>query len=196
MLPENIIFLAVSITLLGHFFYIKSIIRGHTRPNLVSWSIWMIAPFLGAFFQVKAGAGLSALPIFIAGFGSLVTIIAAVFVRNAFWKITTFDIYCGLLSLIALTCYILTQNLGFSILFAIMSDALAFMPTYKKAWKFPETENHSTYSFPILPHLIGLMIIKNWSFTIYSFNLYFLIANIVMVFIIFRKKIFRSKILS
>lgn len=190
---ENIIFFAIALNLFGHLFYIKSIIRGNTKPNLVSWLIWVMAPFIGVFFQVKAGAGLSVLPIFIAGFGSLITIITAVVVKNAFWKITAFDVYCGLLSLAALVFYVFTHNLSISILFAISSDALAFIPTYKKAWNFPETEYHSTYSFPIFSNLIGLLIIKEWSFTIYSFGLYFLISNTIMVLILYRKKIFKTK---
>jgi len=192
MLPENIIYFAVFLNLIGHAFYIKSIIKGHTKPNLVSWSIWVLAPFIGVFFQLKAGVGLSVFPIFIAGFGSLLTIITAVLVRNAFWKITAFDVYCGLLSVLALIFYIFTHNLGISILFAILSDALAFAPTYLKGWRFPETEYHSTYSLPIFANLIGLLIIKEWSFTIYSFGIYFVIANLVMVLILYRKKIFKS----
>lgn len=193
MFSENIIYFFVFLNLLGHIFYIKKIIKGQTKPNLVSWVIWMVAPFLGVFFQIKAGAGLSMLPIFIAGFGSLMTIVAAILVKNGFWKINTFDIIYGLFSVTALVLYVLIHNLGISIFFAILSDALAFIPTYVKTWKFPETEYHSTYSIPILTNLIGLLIIKEWSFTIYSFGIYFVIANTIMILILYRKKIFRFK---
>jgi len=191
MLPENIIYIVIFLELIGHIFYIKSIVQGHTKPNLVSWFIWMLAPFIGVFLQLKAGAGLSVLPIFMAGFGSLIIIIAAVLTKNAFWKINIFDIYCGLLSTLALIFYVFTHNLSISIIFAILSDALAFIPTYKKAYKFPETEYHSTYSLPILANIIGLLIIKKQSFTIYSFGVYFIISNLIMIIILYRKKIFK-----
>src|SRR3989344_7735620 len=128
MLPEKIIFLGVFINLIGQLFYIKSIIKGHTKPNLVSWFILMLAPFFGVFFQLKAGAGLSVLPVFMAGFGPLIIIIAAILNKNAYWKLTAFDIYCGILALLALIFYIFTHNLGISILFAVLSDALASIP--------------------------------------------------------------------
>jgi hypothetical protein len=85
MLPEYIIFFAIFLNLIGQVFYIKSILKGEARPNLVTWFIWMLAPFIGVFFQLKAGAGLSILPIFMAGFGPLIIIIAALLKRNNFF---------------------------------------------------------------------------------------------------------------
>ena len=189
MLPEKIIFFAVTLNLIGHIFYIRSIIKGQARPNLVSWVIWAIASFLGVFFELKAGAGLSVLPIFIAAFGSSIISLAAILSKNALWKIKVFDIYCGALSVLALVLYIYTHNLGISILFAILSDLLAFVPTYVKAWKFPETEMWAPYLLPIFSNTVGLLIIKNWFFTIYSFGLYFVVANSIMIIILYRKKI-------
>lgn len=193
MFLDKIIFVVIFLELFGYIFYIKNIIIGQTKPNLVSWFIWMLAPFIGVFFQLKAGAGLSVLPVFITGFGSLLIMVAAILTKNALWKITTFDLYCGLLSVLALVFYIFTHNLGISILFAILSDALAFVPTYKKAWKFPESESSSAYSFSILSNIVGLLIIEKYSFTIYSFGVYLIIANALMMIILYRNKIFKLK---
>jgi hypothetical protein len=189
MLLENIIYCAVLLNLIGHFLYIRSVIQGHAKPNLVTWFFWTLAPFIGVYFQFKAGAGLSMLPIFIAGFGSLMIMIAAVLTKNGFWKIGVFDIYCGLFSAIALIFYILTHNLGVSIIFAILSDLLAGVPTIIKSWKFPETENWAPYLFPIISNIAGLLIIKNWSFPIYSFGVYFIIIDTTIAFCILRKKL-------
>jgi hypothetical protein len=189
MLPEQIIYFAILVNLIGHALYIRSVLVGHAKPNLVTWFFWTIAPFIGVFFQYKAGAGLSMLPIFIAGFGSMIIMITAILTKNGFWKITTFDIYCGLFSALALIFYIWTHNLGISILFAILSDALASVPTIIKAWKFPETENWGPYLLPIFSNIAGLLIIQNWSFSIYSFGIYFLILDFTMIFCIYRQKI-------
>ncbi len=191
MLPENIIYIGVLVTLVGYFFYFKNIFYGQTRPNLVSWFLWMLGPFLGVFFQLKAGAGLSVLPVFLAGFGPLVVIIVSLIKSNSIWKISTFDIFCGFLSLLALVIYFTTRNLGISIVFAIASDFLAFIPTYIKGWRFPETETVTVYFTTIFSNILGLLIIKDWSFVIYSFGVYFIVANIVFILILYRKKIFK-----
>ena len=187
MLPENIIYLSVLISLIGPFFYVRSMLEGHTQPNLVSWSMWMLAPFIGVFFQIKAGAGLSIIPIFMAGLGPCIVIAVAIFTKKSFWKINAFDVYCGALSVIALIFYILTHNLGISVLFVILSDALAFVPTYVKAWYFPQTESSVIYICAVLSNIIGLLIIKNWIFTVYSFGSYLVMSELVIIFILYRK---------
>lgn len=189
MLPQNIIYITILISLAGYFFYFKDIFYGKTRPNLVSWFLWMLAPFIGISFQIKAGAGLSVLPVFMAGFGPLLVIIVSLFRRNSIWKITKLDIVCGILAFLALVLYVFTHNLGISVLFAILSDGLAFIPTYLKAWKFPETETATIYFASIFNNTLALLIIKNWIFAIYSFNAYLIIANIFLVIILYRKKL-------
>lgn len=190
MLPENIIFFAIILNIIGHFFYIFSIVKGYTKPNLVSWVIWTLAPFIGVFFQLKAGAGLSVLPVFMAGFGPFMIVIASILTKNAIWKINTFDIYCGVMALFSLIVYVFTHNLGISIIFAILSDVLAAIPTFVKSWKYPESESSAAYSWAILPNIIGLLIIKKWTFPIYSFGIWLIIFNITMICILYRKKIF------
>jgi len=195
MLPEKIIFVGVIISLLGIigvFFYIKNIFYGSIKPNLVSWFFWALAPLLGAFFQIKAGAVLSVLPVFIAGFGPLVVFIFCLFKKERYWKITKFDIFCGIFSFFALIFYIFTKNLGISILFAILSDCLAAIPTIKKSWNFPKTESAFIYMIGITTNIIGLFVIKNWVFSIYSFSIYLIIMNTIITFSIYQKRIFRK----
>ena len=195
MLPEKIIFIGVVIHLFCSILYIKNIIYGGTKPNLISWFIWALAPFVGFFLQLKAGAGLSSLGIFMAGFGPLLVIAVSLFKKNAFWKVKTFDLICGFISIVALGLYIITHNLGISIFFAVLSDALAYIPTFIKTWKHPETENSFGYLGGMIMNILALLIIHNWIFAIYSFSVYVIIANSVEICFIYRKKfIKKSKI--
>jgi len=192
MLPENVIFIGVSINLFLSVWYIKTIVDGKTKPNLISWFCWMLPTFIGSFLQIRAGAGLSFLSTLMAGFGPFLVIIFSLFKKNAFWKINSFDIFCGFLSIFALILYFLTKNLAISIIFAILSDALAYVPTLIKSWKFPETESSTTYIGGIVNNLLAILIIKNWSFSIYSFPIYLVLSNLITVCFIYRKKIFKS----
>jgi hypothetical protein len=189
MLPQNIIYLTILTSLLGYSFYLKDFFYGQTRPNLVSWFLWMLGPFIGVFFQLKAGAGLSVLQVFLAGFGPLVIIIISLFRKNSIWKITKLDLFCGFFALLALVFYILTHNLGISILCAILCDGLAAVPTLVKSWKFPETETALVYLPGIFNNTLALLIIKNWIFSIYSFSIYFILINTAIIFCIYRKKL-------
>ena len=189
MLPGYIAYLVIPINIVAYFFYFKGILGGKVKPNLVSWSIWTIAPLLAFFFQIKAGAGLSSLPVFMAGFCPLLVIILAIVKRNSYWKLTALDIYCGALALIALLLYITTQNLSISILFAILSDGLAAVPTIVKTWKFPDTESPGPYIAGLSGNVLGLLIIDNWIFTIYSFGLYNILINVCLILPIYRERL-------
>jgi len=191
MLSPNIIYIAIAVSLVAYFFYFKNIFYGSTKPNLVSWIIWMLAPMLGVFFGLKAGAGLSVVPVFLAGFGPLVVIIVSIFNKNAYWKLTTFDLTCGVFALLALALYVFTHNLEISIIFVILSDGLAAVPTIVKSWHFPETETSAIYFAGIFAQTLALLIIKDWIFSIYALNIYFIVINIAIVFSIYRKKIFK-----
>ncbi|MFA5880431.1 MAG: hypothetical protein WC860_09755 [Candidatus Margulisiibacteriota bacterium] len=193
MLPEKIIFITFIITTVSYIFYFKNIFFGKTRPNLVSWFIWMLAPFLAVFFQIKAGAGLSIVPIFLAGFGPLIIIIVSLCRKNGYWKITKLDIICGIFALISLIFYAFTHNLGISIIFAILSDGLAAIPTIIKSWKFPESETSTVYLGGVFNNILGLLIIKNWAFAIYSFGIYNIAVNLIIVVFIYRKKMLSFK---
>lgn len=189
MLTQNLVFVGISLQLIGQITYVRSIIKGHAKPNLVSWVIWMLAPFIGTFFLLKAGTGLSVLPVFMAGFGPFLVIITALLVKNGFWKIQKFDIYCGVLSVLSLLCYIFTQNLGISIFFAIFSDTLAGVPTIIKSWKFPETESGIIYFLAMVSNIIGLLTLKIWSFSTAAFGIFVTLQCVLILLAIHRKKI-------
>lgn len=196
MLPEQIGYITIVIGLTGATFYIRDMIKGGTKPNKVTWFIWSLAPMIGAFLQFKSGGGLSAIPIFMAGFASFLVFLFSFFYKNSYWKIGTLDIVCGVLSLTALIFWIITRNSAISIMFAILSDGLAYIPTLIKSWKYPETETSAIYFLGIVNYILGLLIIKDWHFSVYIFGIYLIIMNSVTLTLIHRKKIFRTKVIS
>jgi hypothetical protein len=191
MLPENIIYIGVVLNIIAIIWYIRNIFYSGIKPNLISWFIWGLAPLVGVFLQLKAGAGLSVLPVFMAGFGPLIIFIVCLFKKERYWKITKFDLFCGFFAILALIIYILTNNLGISIIFAILSDGLACIPTILKSWKFPETETGVVFFSGLIGNILALLIIKNWIFSIYSFSVYLILANLIILFSIYGKRIFR-----
>lgn len=189
MIPGYFVFIGTFLSLIGIFRYSKSIIKGTTRPDLVSWVLWMLAPLTAAFFQWKGDAGFSIVPTIMAGFGPVIVLSVAAFKKNGFWKITMFDIVCGSLALLALVFYIQTHNLNISIIFAILGDALAFIPTLKKSWTNPESESVHGYIWCVFSNTIGILTIQNWSFVVGSFGIYLIIGNTLEVLVLYRKQI-------
>lgn len=189
MLPTYFVYFGLALQLVGQISYIRTIFYGKTRPNLITWFMWMVAPFIGFFFQLKAGGGLSVLPVFMAGFGPMLVIIFSTIHHNSFWKLNSFDLWCGFLSAVALIFYAVTHNLGVSIFFAILSDALAGVPTYIKSWTNPESENTLIYLFALISNVIGLLTLTVFSFSTVSFGLYIAVQCAGIILCIYRKQI-------
>jgi len=187
-----IAYISVIIQLIGVSFYIRGMIKGTTKPNRVSWAVWALAPLIGVWLQWKAGAGLSLLPVFMSGFNPLLVLIASFIIKQGYWKITKFDVVCGMTAVFALVLWLITKSLGLSILFAILSDFLASLPTLKKVWFYPETETSTAYTGGLIANILGLFMITEWSFSIYSFGIYMVAINLVIVVLIYRKRIFKS----
>ncbi|MEK7564006.1 MAG: hypothetical protein AAB510_00340 [Patescibacteria group bacterium] len=174
---------------IGVFFYIRDMVRGTTKPNRITWFIWALAPLITTWIAVKAGSGLSILPVFLAGFNPVLVLIASFIIKKGYWEITKLDVVCGILAGISLLLWLLTQSFWVSILFAILSDGLAAVPTLIKSWKFPETETSSAYLGGAVANVLGLIIIKEWTFPIYSFGVYNILINLLILCFIHRKKI-------
>lgn len=186
---QKIAFLSVLIQLIGVFFYIRGMIQGTTKPDIVSWFIWALGPLIGAWLAWQAGAGLSILPVFMAGFNPVLVVITSLIIKNGYWKITKLDIVCGSVAMVSLISWLITKNFLISVFFAILTDVIASIPTIVKAWSFPETEKYTAYLGGLIANILGLLIITKWTFPIYSLGVYLILVNILILFCIYRKKI-------
>src|SRR4030067_2242535 len=138
---EYSVFIAAFATLLGASVYIRSMFKGQTKPNRVTWFMWSIAPFIASSAAVSNGVGLAVIPVFMSGFSPFLVFTASFFSKKAYWKTSSFDYLCGALSGLAIVLWYLTNVPNLAIIFAIISDALAAVPTLTKAWRNPETES-------------------------------------------------------
>ena len=188
---QYLVVIAALIALFACFSYIRSMFRGEARPNRVSWLIWSIAPMIATAAALSDGVRWAVLPVFMSGFSPFLIFIFSFVTKKAYWKLTAFDYACGVFSTLALILWGITKNPDVAIFFAIASDGLATIPTVTKAWTNPETEFGLPFLSGIFGGTTGFLAIKIWTFSSYAFPTYLVLANIVILFSIYRKKILR-----
>lgn len=188
MINENFVIIGTIIAALGTLSYFIDTIKGKVKPNRVSFLMWSIAPLVAFAAQLKQGVGIQSLMTFSVGFLPLTIFIASFVNKKAEWRLSRFDLSCGLLSLIGLALWLITQVGNVAIAFSIMADGLAALPTIVKAYKFPETESGWLWSTAAISGLLTLLTINNWNFANYSFPLYILISTSI-IFILVQFKI-------
>ena len=194
MLPEYFAYLTIIFALIGVSLYIKDTFLGKTKPNRVSWLFWTIAPFYVVYVGDKYGVYMHLLmATYMAGFGPLLVVIASFFNKNAYWKITKFDIGCGILSAVAIIVWVTTKNGTLSLVFAILADFFAGLPTIIKSWRHSDTETIGPYLYGNFNSIITFLIIKDFSFLNLAFPIYFLLANTIIILGIKKKYLFGTK---
>jgi hypothetical protein len=140
MLPGYFIIIGTLIGASGAVVYLIKTVKGKVKPNRVSFLLWSVAPFIAFFAQINQGVGLEALMTFSTGFLPLTVFIASFVNKKAEWKLTWFDLICGILSLMGLVLWMITKVGNVAIFFSIIADGLAAVPTIVKAYKYPDTE--------------------------------------------------------
>lgn len=188
MIPSYFIIVSPILSSIGMFLYIRDMTHGTTKPNRVSFFLWALAPIVGALISFSEGAGLSAIPVLLAGLGPVLILAASFIVKQGYWKLGLLDYICGALALATFVIWLVAKDPILALSFAIATDLLAYIPTMVKVYTHPETETSWAYILPIFGNIVGLLILKEWEFTHYGFSLYLIMANIICTCLIYRKK--------
>lgn len=184
-----LVLLGATVNTWGIFFYIRDTLRGQTKPNRVSWLLWSVIPIIATAAALSDGVGWAVLPVFMAGFNSLLVFGASFLNKNAYWKLGIFDYACGLLSVLALVLWAITKEPNVAIALAIIGDSLASVPTLVKSWKYPKTESAVTYTTGLFGALTSFAAMKIWGFSELAFPIYLIIIDSLLFMAVWRRKI-------
>lgn len=181
MLPEYFVFIGVIITAVGGLSYLIDTIRGKVQPNRVTWVLWALAPWITFFAQRVQEVGSQSLLPFSIGFIPTLVVVASLFNKKAKWEIHRFDFICGGLSILGLILWLMTRVGNIAIIFSILSDFLATIPTLRKAYLSPETESFKAYFLNMLGAGIIVLAIHDWRFANAAFSVYFLLNTVLIL---------------
>lgn len=187
MLNSNFIIVGTLIGAAGTVAYLIQTVKGRVKPNRVSFLLWSVIPFIAFSAQISQGVGLEALMTFSTGFLPLTVFIASFANKQAEWKLTRFDLMCGVLSVVGLVLWMITKVGNVAIFFSIVADALAAIPTLVKAYKYPDTEIAWPWIATVVGIILTLLTISNFTFANSGFIIYILVLNtLIYVFVQFR----------
>jgi len=187
MINENWVLVGALLNIIGSSTYAWNTLKGKTKPNRVSWFLWMVIPMIAFSAQISEGVGISSLMTFMVGFGPFLVLMASLMNKKAYWKVSTLDWWCGALSVLAVILWLVTGTGAVAIVLSILADLLAGVPTLIKAYKDPESEHHSVFRNGSISAAITMLTIQNWTFVAYAFPLYiFAICSVLYGLIRFK----------
>jgi hypothetical protein len=173
MLSEQFIVLGAAVNFVAGVGYVIATLRGHARPNRVSWGVWSITAWLALAGQLDEGVGM---PVLLTLTVALIPtlIFLASFVGGAYWQFTRLDITCAVLSGLTLLAWQLTASGTVVIVLSIAVDALAAIPTIIKAYRDPGSESHLAYTAGMFNAACTLGALDEFTVATSAFAIYFL----------------------
>ncbi len=185
MIDERFTILGSVIVAIGGMSYLIDTVKGKVKPNKVSFLLWSFAPLIAFAAQIKQGIGLLlTLTTLVAGIEPLLIFTASFFNKQAEWKLNKFDLSCGALSIIGLILWQITKSGSIAIIFSIVADGLASLPTIIKSYNNPETESGWPYFTTVISAVITLFAIKEYSLASVGFPIYLFVVCIIITILV------------
>lgn len=150
--------------------YIRSILRGQTRPNRASWFIWAFAEIVTTATYAASGADAT---VWIAAAYALGTItVASLSLRYGEGGASLIDGLCLAGASLALIPWLVLDQAELALYMIIFVDLLAVFPTLRKAIVDPDSEDKTYWTLSFLAAVINLFAIDRWAPEIAAFPIY------------------------
>lgn len=173
MLAQLLVISGIVINGIGTLNYVIGTLQGKIKPNKVTFFVWSIAPFVAFLAQISQGVGIQALMTLSVSVFPLSVFAASFFDKKAYWQLNKRDLLCGLLSLVGLLLWYLTKVGNVAILFSLLSEGLATLPTLIKAYYHPHTERAWPWLASTASGILTLVTITTWDFAHFAFPLFY-----------------------
>ncbi len=187
MLQTGLVVIASILALIGNIPYLIKILKGKIKPHPYTWLIWSIVSCVVFFGQVEKGAGLGSIPTAVSEFFTIIIFLLSL--KYGFKNPPKIDKYFLILALLSLIPWILTKDPTLSIIIVVSIDLIAFIPTLRKTYNEPKTENALLYGTNSFRHFLTLFALSSYNTATMLHSLVMIITNTLMViFIKFSKK--------
>jgi hypothetical protein len=119
--------------------YIRDMLWGQTRPNIISWSLWTVIQSIALAAQLSAGFSWSVLLLVAM---TLNTAIVAVLgaIGYGYRQYGGLDYTCGAMGLAAIVLWLLTGQPLVALVLSVMADCIIAIPTVVKTIRDPHSE--------------------------------------------------------
>ncbi|MGH3731893.1 MAG: hypothetical protein ACRDVC_00700 [Acidimicrobiales bacterium] len=163
MIDPRFVYLAIVLSGFGGFSYIRDTLRGVTAPNRVTWSLWGLEGVLAFGVEVQQHVGLASWMTLTLGIVPCAVVAASYRNSHAVWKIGTFDIVCGSISLAGLIFWAFVNEPTIALISFVCADQAAGLPTLRKSWLAPTTESPRVFMLGCLNCVITILTLKVWT---------------------------------
>ncbi len=186
---ETLSAIAIALTLIAFYPYIRSIILGETKPHVFSWIIWGSTTFVVFLAQLEDNGGVGAWPIGVSGVITLF-VAALSYFKRADISITKTDWLFFIAAMSALPFWYFTSNPLWAVIILTVVDILGFGPTVRKSYGQPHSESLLFFALFAARNFIVILALENHSITTVLFPAAVgITCSALILMLIYRRKV-------
>jgi len=171
--------IAAVMTLAAHIPYLIDTWRGTNKPHMFTWIIWTLLTFIMLAAQVTGGAGAGAWST-----GMVLIPCGAIMFLSFTWRgekdITRSDWIMFVAGIASIPLWAVTDDPLWSVVLICAIDALAFGPTFRKAWRKPHEEATFMYGLNVPRHALATLAISHYSLVTALYPVMLVVMNAAM----------------
>jgi len=162
--------IAVVIGVISFIPYIRSILKGETKPHRTTYGIWAFIGAIELASYVASGARMTALL-------PLVYLVCEVTVfvlsfKHGMGGTNKLDLICLASAVVGVIGWVITSDSHIALYLGIAASACGFIPTLKKTYQLPHTENASAWGLASVAATFNLLAVPHMELYLISYPLY------------------------
>src|SRR5690606_3159152 len=179
---------AITLTFVAFYPYLRGIIRGTTKPHVFSWVIWGSTTFVVFLAQLQAGGGVGAWPIGVSG--AITALIAALaYLKRADVTITRADWLFFTAAMSCVPLWYVTSDPTWAVVVLTVVDLLGFGPTIRKSHAAPHSESLIFFGLFAARNTIVVIALERYSVATVLFPAVIAAACVLlMLLIVYRRR--------
>jgi hypothetical protein len=168
--------------------YLIDIVRGKTKPNIVTWVTWTMLTVIAGSAALAAGEPKAALLLY--GNSVCTGLVVVLGIKYGTAKFSRFDIFCQIGALLGLVFWLVFNSPTVGILVPLAIDFMGLLPTLRHSWLKPGEETWQSFLIGVVAPAFTIASLSRYNVASLVFPLYLLLANAAIVAtVIYRRKL-------
>ncbi len=166
--------------------YARDILKGTTKPNIVSWITWTLLTLVATIAEIAAHEYTTA--IFTSSAVVETSIIVVLGLKYGYVKYTSFDWACQIGALSGFFFWWYFNSPAVAVIAAVTIDFIGALPTVVHSWTRPDEETWPTYALAGLGGLLAIFALTSYNWTSLTYAVYIVGINILIAGILITRK--------
>jgi len=155
--------------------YLIDIVKGKTKPNIVSWFTWTLLTGIAASAAFVAGELRTALFLFASSISTGLVVLLGL--KYGIAKFSRFDAFCQIGAIAGLVLWLVFNSPTIGIVVPLTIDFIVMLPTLRHAWLQPYEETWQTFLIGTIAPFFTILSLTAYNIPSLAFPLYLVLAN-------------------